>query len=343
MEEKLIDAEYKIWKKNTPYLYDFVLTHSLDWPSLTCQWLPTVKKSSQKPSNTAKKSAGTDQQRQQHLQVSEHSLLIGTHTNGEQNYLMVASIGLPQEDTEIIPSASATTQSKAGVATTNVSLKYDEEKREIGGFGAPSEIGKIDTTMKLYHDGEVNRARYMPQNHFIVASRGPQPPLYIFDLSKHPSKPSPDSGFCPQATCMGHDAEGYGIVWSPHQMGRLLSASDDCTVKLWDVEHVVAAGAKVSCNTTISPLATLAGHTKPVQDVDWHPHDANLVISAGDDAALRLWDLRAPLSRAVASNAFVTTALKENTAAHTKDINSVKFNPNHEYVYASGSSDHTVC
>uniref|UniRef100_A0A2I2YST0 Histone-binding protein RBBP4-like N-terminal domain-containing protein n=1 Tax=Gorilla gorilla gorilla TaxID=9595 RepID=A0A2I2YST0_GORGO len=34
------DAEYKKWKKNTPFLYDLVLTHALEWPSLTAQWLP---------------------------------------------------------------------------------------------------------------------------------------------------------------------------------------------------------------------------------------------------------------------------------------------------------------
>lgn len=27
-------------KKNAPYLYDLVVTHALDWPSLTCQWFP---------------------------------------------------------------------------------------------------------------------------------------------------------------------------------------------------------------------------------------------------------------------------------------------------------------
>jgi Histone-binding protein RBBP4 or subunit C of CAF1 complex len=27
-------------KKNAPYLYDLVITHALDWPSLTCQWFP---------------------------------------------------------------------------------------------------------------------------------------------------------------------------------------------------------------------------------------------------------------------------------------------------------------
>tara|TARA_R110002050_G_scaffold196244_2_gene331123 strand:+ start:184 stop:360 length:177 start_codon:yes stop_codon:yes gene_type:complete len=39
-EEKVINEEYKIWKKNTAFLYDMVVTHSLEWPSLTVQWLP---------------------------------------------------------------------------------------------------------------------------------------------------------------------------------------------------------------------------------------------------------------------------------------------------------------
>ena len=41
-EQKIIAEEYKIWKKNTPFLYDLVMTHALEWPSLTVQWLPEV-------------------------------------------------------------------------------------------------------------------------------------------------------------------------------------------------------------------------------------------------------------------------------------------------------------
>ncbi len=29
-----------VWKKNSPFLYDLVVTHALEWPSLTCQWFP---------------------------------------------------------------------------------------------------------------------------------------------------------------------------------------------------------------------------------------------------------------------------------------------------------------
>jgi hypothetical protein len=39
----MIDEEYKIWKKNTPFLYDLVMTHALEWPSLTVQWLPSAQ------------------------------------------------------------------------------------------------------------------------------------------------------------------------------------------------------------------------------------------------------------------------------------------------------------
>jgi hypothetical protein len=40
-EEKRINEEYKIWKKNSAFLYDMVITHALEWPSLTVEWLPT--------------------------------------------------------------------------------------------------------------------------------------------------------------------------------------------------------------------------------------------------------------------------------------------------------------
>jgi len=43
IEEKTINEEYKIWKKNAPFLYNLVISHALEWPSLTAQWLPHVQ------------------------------------------------------------------------------------------------------------------------------------------------------------------------------------------------------------------------------------------------------------------------------------------------------------
>jgi histone-binding protein RBBP4 len=39
-EQKIINEEYKTWKKNAPFLYDMILSTALDWPTLTTQWFP---------------------------------------------------------------------------------------------------------------------------------------------------------------------------------------------------------------------------------------------------------------------------------------------------------------
>jgi histone-binding protein RBBP4 len=38
--DKIINEEFKVWKKNTPYLYDLIITKALEWPSLTVDWFP---------------------------------------------------------------------------------------------------------------------------------------------------------------------------------------------------------------------------------------------------------------------------------------------------------------
>ncbi|RRT73789.1 hypothetical protein B296_00010825 [Ensete ventricosum] len=99
MEERLINEEYKIWKKNTPFLYDLVITHALEWPSLTVQWLPDRDEP-----------AGKD--------YSVQKMILGTHTSdNEPNYLMLAQVQLPLEDAEYD------------------ARQYDDEHGEIGGFG----------------------------------------------------------------------------------------------------------------------------------------------------------------------------------------------------------------
>jgi histone-binding protein RBBP4 len=40
---KVINEEYKIWKKNSVFLYDMLYGRALEWPTLTTQWLPDKK------------------------------------------------------------------------------------------------------------------------------------------------------------------------------------------------------------------------------------------------------------------------------------------------------------
>jgi len=49
--------------------------------------------------------------------------------------------------------------------------------------------GKIEIEIKINHEGEVNRARYMPQNPCVIATKTPSSDVLVFDYTKHPSKP----------------------------------------------------------------------------------------------------------------------------------------------------------
>ncbi|MBZ3888171.1 Histone-binding protein RBBP4 [Sciurus carolinensis] len=42
VEECVIHEEDKTRKETFPFLYDLVMTHALEWPSLTAQWLPDI-------------------------------------------------------------------------------------------------------------------------------------------------------------------------------------------------------------------------------------------------------------------------------------------------------------
>ena len=65
---------------------------------------------------------------------------------------------------------------------------------EFGGFGSVS--GKIEIEIKINHEGEVNRARYMPQNPCVIATKTPSSDVLVFDYTKHPSKPGKNMLSC---------------------------------------------------------------------------------------------------------------------------------------------------
>lgn len=286
--DRMLNEEYKIWKKNTPFLYDLVITHALEWPSLTAQWLP-------------------GKEVVQDRGYSKQKMVLGTHTaEHEQNYLMIAEVQLPQEDTELD------------------ARQYDDERNEVGGYGAGQ--GRVNVIQQMNHDGEVNRARYMPQNPFLIATKTVSADVLVFDYSKHPSKPQADGVCRPDLILKGHRGEGYGLSWSPYLNGHLLSGSDDAQICLWDL------GGNTTKQNILHAKNIYTEHQSVVEDVAWHCHHQDIFGSVGDDKQLILWDVRRPSTQAVMVQA----------EAHVAEVNCIAFNPLNPNILATGSADKTV-
>ncbi|KAJ3056940.1 Histone-binding protein rbbp4 [Rhizophlyctis rosea] len=283
--EKVINEDYKTWKKNSPFLYDLVVTHAFEWPSLTVQWLP-------------------DMERPEGKDYTLQRIILGTHTSDqEQNYLQIAQVQLPRDD-----------------ASPDVS-KYDEDRQEGGGYGGME--SKIQIIQQINHDGEVNRARYMPKNPDIIATRTAKGAVLVFDRTRHSSRPAPD-GICnPDIRLVGHEGEGYGMSWHPRKEGLLLTAGHDQTVCSWDLR------GKPKDVRTLQPERRYTGHTANVEDVAWSDLIEPVFASVGDDKTLIIWDTRADKP-------------VWNAEGHAMEINAVAFNPKNEHLLATGSADKTV-
>eukprot|EP00123_Amoebidium_parasiticum_P005558 comp16720_c0_seq1/m.15012 comp16720_c0_seq1/g.15012 ORF comp16720_c0_seq1/g.15012 comp16720_c0_seq1/m.15012 type:complete len:423 (-) comp16720_c0_seq1:17-1285(-) len=276
LDERLTNEEYKIWKKNTPFLYDLMYACALDWPSLTIQFQPTV----------------TDYEGKAYR---DHYLLLGTQCETEPNFLINARLRLPR--CEYIP---------------------DPQSQDYGSFKGPEERLNVDY-QKIPHDGEVNRARSMPQNEKIVATRGPKAEVNIFDLDRQPKIPNPDGVSSPEMRLEGHTKEGYGIAWNVAKEGLLASGGEDGVVCVWNVSSGQSA-----------PLVRFPdAYPRLVDDVAWSPHHGDILASVGDNGNLCFWDMR--------------KATQQTTiAAHSAEATCVAFNPFEDFLICTASVDKTV-
>jgi hypothetical protein len=141
LEERMVAEEYKIWKKNTPFLYDLVVTHALEWPSLTVQWLP-------------------DRVEPPGKDYSVQKLILGTHTSeNEQNHLMIAEVQVRPEvplERQIESSTRIAARSHARVASSRA--RVSRPFRAFPRLRVPSPRGKT------------RRARFAPVSQLVGRS-----------------------------------------------------------------------------------------------------------------------------------------------------------------------------
>ncbi|TBU11503.1 putative RBBP4-like histone-binding protein, partial [Hamiltosporidium tvaerminnensis] len=208
LEHKMINEEYKTWRKNVPYLYDILLTHALNWPSLSIQWFP-------------------DSIRNESNNTTTQRLLLSTHTsNSDTEYIKIVSVTFPDEIIEgyegyegsgfdsIVGSKSGSiVGSKSGNNSKDINNKdinKDISNKDISnnsnintnnntntnntttdGFLCYNKIKVVQQIPVIY---EVNRTRYCPFASNIIAIRSDHPEIHIYDYTKYLSMCGESSG-----------------------------------------------------------------------------------------------------------------------------------------------------
>ena len=126
---------------------------------------------------------------------------------------------------------------------------FADAGKDAVGVGGTGINERLSVGLQINHQGEVNRARFMPQETNIIATKTVSGEVHVFDYFKHPSEPSTDE-VKPDLKLLGHKKEGYGLAWNPGTKGELLSGSDDALICLWDVSQ------PNQLNKNIEPLHT---------------------------------------------------------------------------------------
>lgn len=141
--------EYKIWKKNSPYLYDLFYNKSLEWPALTVSWSKRIADL-------------TDSTKQE--------LIYGTHTSGEEdNYLIFAQVKIPNKNCTGYPEEDP---------------KRDDENKKI----SSDEKIKNETCVKHHGDVNKIRVHPTEMNIVATKSSSGESFVSIYDKYKHENK-----------------------------------------------------------------------------------------------------------------------------------------------------------
>uniref|UniRef100_A0A9J7YTQ3 Coronin n=2 Tax=Cyprinus carpio TaxID=7962 RepID=A0A9J7YTQ3_CYPCA len=86
-------------------------------------------------------------------------------------------------------------------------------------------------------------------------------------------------------TVCGHTGPVLDIDWCPHNDQVIASGSEDCTVMVWQIPE---NGLVTSMS---EPVVVLEGHSKRVGIVTWHPTARNVLLSAGCDNVVIIWNV----------------------------------------------------
>lgn len=289
-QASISDQEYVRWKRNMGFLYDFFWSNYLRWPSLCCRW-------------------GAVLETQSYYTIQR---LYYSERGKSENTIVVA---------------------KAEIMQPRIAMP-----EELSRFSEDQTSKSLQTSKRIHtpQSTEVNRIREWAQDSNLIAAKTDSSSLYVWKLSNIRDKANNP----PDITLSGHgktaNESAFAIDWSKH--GSLVASGDkDSKLLLWDIGDTSTSIASTNVDSSsksvvkeciIQPRIDLVGHSAAVEDLCFHPTEADQLVSVGDDKLMLFWDTRA--------NAHPAHTVKD---VHSEDIHCIDWNPHDTNMLLTGSGD----
>eukprot|EP00758_Cryptobia_borreli_P018215 Tbor_TRINITY_DN658_c0_g1::TRINITY_DN658_c0_g1_i1::g.1534::m.1534/K10752/RBBP4, HAT2, CAF1, MIS16; histone-binding protein RBBP4 len=275
---------YRQWRKHVRDLYQCSVLVDTIWTTRTVEFLPYLLR---------------DQNRSN--DIATQTLLTGTlrppPPPGEkplQDYVQLIDLTLPS------------------TARLLDGLNIDQDTFEIGGFGVAAERFGISVSRRMYHDGGVMAARYMPANPLLIATNSSNGSSYIFDWSMISTTKEPNDIARPTCPCPPHLPKEDANEEMKTRYNKRLQEIKTATRKqeVWDRHRGKG-----------QHILTLSGNKDVAYGLDWSVSIEGDVC-AGSNGVVNVWSI----------GTMSKTAPRTVDPAWTMDfdgvpVNDVKFSP----------------
>ena len=269
-EDQSSNERYRLWKKNSPYLYDLLIAQALEWPSLTVEWFNS-------------KGIFSD--------FSIQKLLVATHSNGAtKNFLSILSVILPLEDSLLRKSTTDSILSTQNKISSILQLKHEcdvntarimpQKEAIIASKGTSGLVyiydtdiykdDKCDSTLTLSgHQKEGLNLSWSSLKEGFLASGSDDHLVCVWDIN---------SGKNPTVLNF-HTSIVEDVSWSEFYYNALASVGDDRKIILWDLRQS-------------GPSHVIDAHIHEINSIDFNKHDEYLLATGSSDKTIAIWDMR---------------------------------------------------
>ncbi|XAR67163.1 hypothetical protein NMG60_11013623 [Bertholletia excelsa] len=341
------DEKYGSWKSLVPVLYDWLASHNLLWPSLSCRWGPLIEQGKFKNRQRLYLSEQTDGS-------VPNTLVIATCEVVKSRVAAAEHVSQFNEDTRspfvkkyktIIHPGEVNRIRELPQNNNIVATHTDCPEVLIWDVEAQPNrhavLGAADSHPDLVLTGHQENAEFalaMCRAEPLVLSGGKDKTVVLWSIQDHVStltadatKPTGSGGsnvkttdspsIGPRGIFQGHEDTVEDVQFCPSSAQEFCSVGDDSCLILWDARVGSTPVFKVE-----------KAHNADLHCVDWNPHDENFILTGSADNSVHMFDRRNLTSNGVGSPI-------HKFEGHKASVLCVQWSPDRSSVFGSSAED----